>query len=613
MTRNAVLPTASVVALVAAAAMTGATAPADWYPFALAALGVAILALVSGAVARPTRLQGVGLSALGLLAVWSFLSLAWAELPGSTVVAANRTATYAVVVALVALSARTTTARRQIVVLVGVAVAIVAWWALVRSALPGATAFYDQARLTWPVGSPNGLATLVAIGLWPLLTVAASREGRLLARLGALGAGSAIPAVIVLTASRAGALFALLAVGTLLAITPVRTRLCVVLALVAIPVVIGWHELHALAAMDEASLAAANDAGRRALVGVALSLVAGAGWLLLDRRFSPPDAVGRLVRRGLCVLTVVGVLVGVGVGIEHDAAGFVGRKWTVFKGGSLAEHPVGVDRYLTAGTNRYDFWRVAVGELRDRPLTGYGAGNWGWPYVARRQSYETPDNAHGAVWEMAADLGVPGLALYLVVIALAVAGTRRFLAADDRRVAAALAAMLVGVVGHGQVDWLWELFPVGLTTAVLLGVALAALGSEGARGVRRRDARLAAVMIGAVGVIGVVPAMLAERYTEAAYRLPVAGARVAASRAASLAPFSAAPLVALARVEERAGRPAQALSALRAATDREPASWTAWLKRAGAAALLGRATEERMSCLRVHQINPSATLSPCLI
>ena len=49
--------------------------------------------------------------------------------------------------------------------------------------------------------------------------------------------------------------------------------------------------------------------------------------------------------------------------------------WDEFSAGQQFEES---SSYFGAnlGSNRYDFWRVALGELRDSPVAGVGAGNF---------------------------------------------------------------------------------------------------------------------------------------------------------------------------------------------------------------------------------------------
>ena len=76
--------------------------------------------------------------------------------------------------------------------------------------------------------------------------------------------------------------------------------------------------------------------------------------------------------------------------------------------------------------------------------------------------------------------------------------------------------MVIGV-GHMQVDWLWETPATGLLVMCDLR---ARAGRPATAGRARCACRCASLSLGlaiAVGVIGILPALLAERYTDASY------------------------------------------------------------------------------------------------
>jgi hypothetical protein len=605
--RLAALPVALLATMVAVSAIVGANAPAEWYPYGLLAIGVLVVVLAARAARRPARVQVVGLAAASALAGWSYLSIGWAGMPGTSLISANRSAVYAAALATVVLTTRTASGRRALIELVGASAAAVAWWAVARSAGPGAASLYDWARLTWPVGSPNALCALLATGLWPLLQCVATRERSLAARALALLGALPVPIAILLTVSRAGALFAVVGLAVLLAAAPRRLRTITAAAITSLPLALAFSHVHSLYRLPEATDAAANTMARFALGAIAAGAVVGLAWIIADRRLELGAGTRRVLRRTGIVAACLLALAAAAVAVERDAAGFLAERWTVFTAGQAAEQATGADRYLTAGTNRYDFWRVAVDDLRDRPLTGYGAGNWSWRYIARRHSDEMPDNAHGTIWEVAADLGLPGLAMLLALAGAAATGVTRMLRGPERATGAALAASLAGGLGHAQVDWLWELFGVGLALILLVGAGVAGAATDTKEEpLPRSSGRVSLALALVVALVGIAPALLAERLTDQAYTAPTESARSAAGLAATLDPISARPEMALAWVELRAGRPAAALAASTRATEREPKAWSAWRLRAQAATAAGAPAAVASSCAVVRSINPGA-------
>ena len=156
-----------------------------------------------------------------------------------------------------------------------------------------------------------------------------------------------------------------------------------------------------------------------------------------------------------------------------------------------------------------------------------------------------------------------------------------------------------------QVDWLWETPATGLLIVSICGLALA--------GLRRPDAParmpLPKISLGlalAVGVIGILPALLAERYTDASYRAAPASALDLAARGAALNPFSASPELARAAAAERA-RAAPGPGSPRSARPptAEPKNWAAWALLGDAQRAQGDAGAGQRSCLEAQHIKPS--------
>jgi O-antigen ligase len=80
------------------------------------------------------------------------------------------------------------------------------------------------------------------------------------------------------------------------------------------------------------------------------------------------------------------------------------------------------------GTGRTDIWTVAWRMVEDRPVTGVGAGNFRTssihyliePGLIRRDDFivDRPQVAHNSYLHVLAELGVPGLALFLTILAV---------------------------------------------------------------------------------------------------------------------------------------------------------------------------------------------------
>jgi hypothetical protein len=596
------LPAAIIPPLAVAMALSDGQYGSTWYPAALAIVAAFVVFATAGPRRALSRVQVIALSAAGGLAGWMYLSLLWSELGGPTLTEANRAATYALALALVVLVGDTPERRRDLLVVTAGASAVLALYVAVRLVNSPSLELFAGDRLFRPIGYPNALSAFLMMGLWPLVMLAASPDEPVALRGVALMGAAAIPATALLTVSRAGMLFALLGTVVYFAVSPIRVRSLLAATIAVAPVLAGFSTL------DDVQHGATADttqaAGRVIVTGAVIGFAAGIAWGVLERRTILPSTIGRALRLILVGAVLVGVVGGVVVAVQRDASGFTQRRWDAFRAGQGSDAGEEQNRLLTSGSNRYDFWRVSLDMLQERPLTGYGAANWQWKYLSMGKSGEEPNNAHGSIWEFAAGLGVVGVALYLTAMLLAIGAA--FVPAttgDGPRSAALLAAMAIGV-GHMQVDWLWETPATGLLAMCICGLSLAGLRRP-ERPVRMPLRHVSLGLAIAVGVIGILPALLSERYTDASYDAsPSAGLRLA-ERGATLNPFSASPEMARAAAAKRAGQGAVVVTALRSASDREPKNWAAWALLGEAQRSLGDASAGLRSCVEAQHIKPT--------
>jgi hypothetical protein len=596
------LPAAIVPPLALAMALSDGQYGSTWYPAALAIVAAFVVFATSGPRNALSRVQVTALSAAGGLAGWMYLSLIWSELGGPTLTEANRAATYALALALMVLVADTPERRRDLLVVTAGASAVLALYVGLHLVASPSLELFSDDRLFRPIGYPNALAAFLMMGLWPLVMLAASPDEPIVLRGLALMGAAAIPATALITVSRAGLLFAVLGTIVYFAVSPIRVRSLLAAAIAFAPALAGFTTLDHV--QHGATASATQAAGRVIVTGAVIGLGAGIAWGLLERRMQLPAAIGRALRIILVGALVVAILGGLVLAANRDATGFAHRRWAAFKAGEGSDFSQGGNRLLTSGSNRYDFWRVSLDMLKERPITGYGAANWQWKYLAMGKSGEEPDNAHGSIWEFAAGLGFVGVALYLIAMLLAIgAAFVPATTADGPRSAALLAAMAVGV-GHMQVDWLWETPATGLLVMSICGLSLAGLRRP-ERPVRMPLRHVSLGLAIAVGVIGILPALLSERYTDASYDAsPAAGIRLA-QRGATLNPFSASPEMARASAAKRAGQTAVEIAALRSAADREPKNWAAWALLGEAQRAQGDAAGGLRSCVAAQHIKPT--------
>jgi hypothetical protein len=228
---------------------------------------------------------------------------------------------------------------------------------------------------------------------------------------------------------------------------------------------------------------------------------------------------------------------------------------------------------VNVGTERGDFWRVALDQGENHPLLGDGPGSFTAAYLQHRDSDKTPRDPHSVEMLMLSELGIVGLALFGTFIATsAISGLR------SRRQGPSAAALATGSLAagaywlmHASYDWFWRYPALTALVIFLLGAAAAPSLSEAAA-IREKVARRIGIAVLAVAIAAAVPLFLSQRYANRAYdeaQDNPAAAFDDLDRAASLDPFDPEPLLAKGVIAFRLGQPVQAASAFRDAIDRQ--------------------------------------------
>jgi tetratricopeptide (TPR) repeat protein len=475
-------PTVLVLALlVLATAYAGAFKVGQWAPPALFILLVLLtLVLRGGALALPDRWLGVALAGAWGLAGWAALSALWAPSPGAALEGAARLAMYAAVLTLPLVAVGDLRALRVAAHGVVAGVALIALYALARMLVDGPSIFL-AGRLNGPVEYRNATALLFCLAYWPLIVVAATRaRGRAL-RAVCFGLAELMLGLAFLTQSRGVILGLGCGALVVLAFGPdqVRRAWLALLSVVLLAAASPWllQPYHAFA--GGAGLVHGSDIAVAAHALVLTCVLTGAlGFLLAVfdaglRATSP--AMGR-VRSGARLALVGAVLVGLlgGIAAVHgNPIHELQLKWREFT--KLQTNSTEATRYTSAGGQRYDLWRVALNEFQHNPLGGVGESGYQFPYYRQRASNRNLDDPHGVLFQIVAELGVLGLALFLMVPLGLLGSLRRWwrlAPLDTRRTACGLCAAGITFLGQSLVDWMWRI--PGLTGLGLLCLAVAA-------------------------------------------------------------------------------------------------------------------------------------------
>ncbi|HEU4976451.1 MAG TPA: O-antigen ligase family protein [Baekduia sp.] len=462
--------------------LDGGQAITRWAPGAL--LLIALLAVC--VIALPPQwgsLPGAVRAAVVLLAAftaWSFASIAWADDQGIALEGADRTLLYLVAFALLALWPQRPGTAGWIAGAWTGGVGVLAVVTLLHAGAVGdPRGLFHEDRLLWPAGYPNAAAATWLMALWPAVCLAASSRVPWALR-GLLAAAAVVLVDVAMLSLSRGALLSLPVCALLLVVlVPGRLRTIAVLLVVAgasaaaLPAVLDVGT--AITGGSVPRMRDALDAAERAtlLAAVAAGLVVGAASLLEARR--PPSrrtvAAIRRVWGGIVVLGAAAGLVAALV-VAGNPVHRAQDAWDSFKGG-YADNASGNRLTSGLGSNRYDFFRVALDEFRDHPVAGVGVDNFGQDYLARGRSYETPAYPHDLALRTLAQTGLVGALLLAGAFGAALAAGWRAMRTD--RLAAAVAGGAVVAfsywVVHGMTDWFWEWAGLGAPAFVLLGLA----------------------------------------------------------------------------------------------------------------------------------------------
>ena len=250
--------------------------------------------------------------------------------------------------------------------LIATATGLVTLYGCVRLAQGAPDSWMIYQRVGWPTGYPNTSASLGVLGFWTLVGVGAERHLAWPARSLALAA--AVPALgfALLTQSRGAALTLILVSPFAIALVRERLRLTA-FTLVALAGLL--PAIPALrTAIDTGSVTDAGTAAARLLLGGVLVAVIGGAIAVADQRISIAPERRRTLGRSAAVATALVALLLAGVALQQDAPGRISSAFHSFTkvdaSGDSGPHLLSVE------SNRWDFWKVAAGDLAARPADG---------------------------------------------------------------------------------------------------------------------------------------------------------------------------------------------------------------------------------------------------
>jgi hypothetical protein len=527
------------------------------------------------------------LIALVCLAAWTLLTLVWTPTPRGAVADGQRVFLYASIFAT-AIWSRRLVGRDTLALLLPVALAgLVAAAVTVVTLAFGSdviTYLHDDGTLRFPIGYRNANAAFFLICLWPLLSVGTSNRVPWQLRGLCIGGATMLLELGILAQSRGSLPATGIALLVFLCFSAHRLRAAAILALAILPIVpvLGTLlDVFQYGKANQTAIELLHDAAAAIAISSACSVVLGA---LVLRLLYPRLNLGRkrvqILGVGCALIAVLGVGVGSSIFIARHGGPvkFVDQRVTELKRVGYPNLSRQTTRFgADIGSNRGDFWRVALDEGLDHPVLGGGSGSFELAYQRDRRSTENPKDPHSSEMLMFSELGILGLLLFATFLAAATVAAVR-----HRRAGALQATIVAGCLAgaaqwfvHSSYDWLWHYPGVTAPAIYLLGVAAAASSREvGERWARRiRPAVLVALV--ALG-LATVPLFLAERFTHRA--LDQAGTDLGSAyanfdRAADLNPFDTTPLIDKGMVAALAGDDGLALSSFHEVREIEPDSY----------------------------------------
>jgi len=574
----------ALVMLLIAVWSDGAFALRHWGPVALFVLAVLVFV-------RTGWPGGRGAAALVLatwaFAAWSTLSAWWAVAPGAALEGGARNVLYAGLVSLplLTLPDRVWAVRAARAVGIGLA-ALVA--ATVVACISNGAEHFLAGRLNDPIEYRNATAALFGLAFWPLLSVAAHRGANPLLRAGAFSGAVFALGFAFLTQSRGILLGFACGAVVALALGPDRLRRAWLTLFAGAMLAISSQNL--LEPYD--AFIDTGDTVPSTVIGAmtTLTTLSVAGFVaslvlaLFDGGLRVKPSSERTLRRitaGALALLTIAAVVG-GLAVAGNPVSLVRDKAEEFK--QLDVAAPGETRFGSTGGQRYDLWRIALLEFRDRPVTGVGESGYPARYYVERRTDRNVSTPHSLAFATLAELGIVGLLLLLAIPAAAVAALAsgwRTATPAERRWASALAAGATVMLAQASVDWLWQIPGLMGLGLLCLATSVACVSAPApAPGVprrwRTRRWRVAAAAVPLLGVLFMGALYLSDVYSRSA-RAERGGTPAAqlenARTAARFNPVALAPRYLEAGALETLGRRPAARAALEDALAVEPANF----------------------------------------
>jgi hypothetical protein len=583
------------------------------------------LTIARNPVAGWSAALSVAAGGLTLFAAWTLLSGTWSDAPARALIEFDRALAYLLVVVLAGCFAVRSGDLDRVLRWTLLAFAAVCAAAVLTRLLPEQLPTRPgpvNERLSFPLTYWNALGLLAAIGLVLGLHQTASGLRPAAVRVAAAAALPVMAVTLYLTFSRGPIAIALVALPAYMLVAHPRGLLAALPA-AGIPTAIAvWvaYDADALADPDVAAAAATGQPARVLLVlCAAVAAAAGLRWLALplDRRLAGVELAPARRRRWLAAIWAAAALVLLVGAVALDAPRRISDQREAFVSGNVLPATGDLrDRLSQAGNNgRLAYWRIDRDAFEDEPLRGIGAGTYQlrWEQDRPRPPVQIRDG-HSLYLEVAGELGVPGLVFLLTGLGTLLLGGLRRAWREDRHAATAFLVAGLGLLVHAGVDWDWEMPVLWIWFLGAGAVTLARREDEALKWAPGSLSRLVAGL--ACLLLALTPAGVAlsqarlDHGVRAFDRGDCATAADAALDSLDVLGNRPEPYELLGYCDARAGQLKLAVSAMRAAREREPRNYRYAYGLAVTQALAGQ--DPRAAAREALALNPLSTLTRSL-
>jgi O-antigen ligase len=578
----------------------------------------------------PVALVAIG--ALGLYAALTLASALWSHSSGRALIEFDRAWLYLLILVLFGTVRASTQDLRWLIRGLVIGASVVCLAGLISRVLPNVwhtAPNVANERLSYPVTYWNTLGLLAVLGIVFAFHLTCTLGERRLVRVLAAAVVPLLAATLFFTFSRGAIAAGVVGLVVYMLVARPSGLLSGVLATAPASVVLIVVAYHAtlLDTVDPTTPAAVSQGHRVALVaGICAAVCAGlrlffalgldprlrsiAGRALISRHTRLAAIAG-----AVAAVLVVGLALGVPRGVEHD--------WHRFISGATPHgNASDLRQRLTdpANNGRTDLWRVALHGFSASPLHGYGAGMYQTLWDRNRPYFAYDINAHSLYLQAMAELGIPGLALLLILVGAVLVGLGMRARGPRRSLYGALLAAGVVWALRAGVDWDWEMPVITLPFFAAAGLALSpradaglgrgAAGTGLGRGATNAGRLVLAPLCLAAVVLGVLMIGSQSRLTDAEHALYASDCAKADSAARSSIKWLSArpqPYEIVGFCDLRRGLPRLGVSAMDQALRRDPGSWESYYALAIAQASAG--IDPRVAAERALRMNPLEPLT----